>query len=133
VKQTRDSSQGKSTDTSQEGWLDPENEIQNHLPSNLTLMSGGGVVPAGMYEYGSHYDTQYRRHIEDNQRMQQKQTEEEQYKRGTMIHQPNSLDSLDGEAALPFDPVPIRYESENMGPEAMSTRAEDPNTNISYR
>ena len=30
---------------------------------------------------------------------------------GVMVHQPNSLDSLDGEPSLPFDPVPIRYES----------------------
>ena len=30
---------------------------------------------------------------------------------GVMVHQPNSLDSLDGEPSLPFDPVPIRYDS----------------------
>ena len=28
-----------------------------------------------------------------------------------MVHQPNSLDSLDGEAPLPFDPVPVRFDS----------------------
>ena len=28
-----------------------------------------------------------------------------------MVHQPNSLDSLDAEAPLPFDPVPVRFES----------------------
>ena len=28
-----------------------------------------------------------------------------------MVHQPNSLDSLDGEAPLPFDPVPIRFDT----------------------
>ena len=36
-----------------------------------------------------------------------------------MIHQPNSLDSVDGEPPLPFDPVPVRLdtgeENENLG------------------
>ena len=36
-----------------------------------------------------------------------------------MIHQPNSLDSVDGEPPLPFDPVPVRLdtgeEKENLG------------------
>ena len=28
-----------------------------------------------------------------------------------MIHQPNSLDSVDGEPPLPFDPVPVRLDT----------------------
>ena len=82
VKQTRDSSQGKSTDTSQEGWLEAKHENPNHLPGNLTLMSGGGVIASGMHEFGSPYDGQYRRQVEENHRMQQQQAEQEQYKRG---------------------------------------------------
>ena len=78
VKQTRDSSHGKSTDTSQEGWLEAKHENPNQFPGNLTLMSGGGVMASEMYEFGSPYDTQYIRQVEDNQRMQQQKTEQEQ-------------------------------------------------------
>ena len=28
-----------------------------------------------------------------------------------MIHQPNSLDSVDGEPPLPFDPIPVRLDT----------------------
>ena len=38
-----------------------------------------------------------------------------------MIHQPNSLDSVDGEPPLPFDPIPVRLDT---GEE----REEDQNT-----
>ena len=46
-----------------------------------------------------------------------------------MVHQPNSLDSLDGEAALPFDPVPVRYESSPGDPGGLLPRI-DEQTNI---
>jgi len=128
VKLVRDNSQGKSTDTSQEGWLEPEHDIPNNLPGNLTLLSGGGVMTQGMYEYGARYENQYRKQVDENQRLQQQQVEQEQIKRGPMVHQPNSLDSLDGEAPLPFDPVPIRFDSETIGAEAMLIRPEDPKT-----
>ena len=84
VKQTRDSSQGKITDTSQERLLESKRENPNPLPVNLTLMSGGGVMASGMHEFGSHYDSQYSRQVEDNQRMQQQQAEQQQYKRGKL-------------------------------------------------
>ena len=48
---------------------------------------------------------------------------------GMMVHQPNSLDSLDGEAALPFDPVPVRYESSPGDPGGLLPRI-DEQTNI---
>ena len=32
------------------------------------------------------------------------------YRRAAMVHQPNSLDSVDGEP-LPFDPVPVRFDA----------------------
>jgi len=129
LKLVRDNSQGKSTDTSQEGWLEPEHDI---LPGNLTLLSGGGVMAQGMYEYGARYENQCRKQVDDNQRLQQQQVEQEQIKRGPMVHQPNSLDSLDGEAPLPFDPVPIRFDTENIGAEAMLIRTEDSKTSHQF-
>ena len=94
AKQTRDSSQGKSTDTSQEGWLEAEHENPNQLPGNITLMSGGEVMSSGMHEFGSQYDTQYKRQVEDKQRMQQQKAEQEQYKRGAHnVHNQFNLQS----------------------------------------
>ena len=46
-----------------------------------------------------------------------------------MVHQPNSLDSLEGEAPLPFDSVPIRYESSPGEPGGLLPRL-DQQTNI---
>jgi hypothetical protein len=133
VKQIRDNSQGKSTDTSQEGWLDQEDDIPDHLPGHMALISGGGVMVPGMYDFGSPYHSQYRKQGDEDHRIQKQKAEQEQNKRGPMIHQPNSLDSLDGEAPLPFDPVPIRFDSESMGSEVLLTRPEDSRTNPSYR
>jgi len=109
VKLIRDNSQGKSTDTSQEGWLDADTENPNQLPGNLALLTSSGLLQPGMYEFGASFDGQLLRQPEESHQVNQ-----EQYKRGPMVHQPNSLDSLDGEAPLPFDPVPIRFDAENV-------------------
>ena len=126
VKLIRDNSQGKSTDTSQEGWLDADTENPNQLPGNLALLTSSGLLQPGMYEFGASFDGQLLRQPEESHQVNQ-----EQYKRGKiskniyldkkykfymigpMVHQPNSLDSLDGEAPLPFDPVPIRFDAGN--------------------
>lgn len=91
LKLVRDNSQGKSTDTSQEGWLEPEHDI---LPGNLTLLSGGGVMAQGMYEYGARYENQCRKQVDDNQRLQQQQVEQEQIKRGIKIETTKILKSI---------------------------------------
>jgi len=132
AKQTRDSSQGKSTDNSQEGWIEAEHENPNQLPGNPTQVSGGGVMASGLYEFTPTHESQYRRQIDENHIIQLQQAQKQPCKRGTMIHQPNSLDSLDGEAPLPFDPVPVRFDSGTFGPEEMLTRPEDPKPNLNF-
>jgi len=66
-------------------------------PSSLGLMAGGGLVG---YSHYPAYTTppQYRRAPEG-----------QEFRRGEMHHQPNSLDSVEGDA-LPFDSVPIRFD-----------------------
>ena len=78
----RDSSQGKSTDTSQEGWIEAEHENPNQLPGNMTHLSGGRIRAQGLYDIGASYESQYRRQIDENQRIQQQQAQREQRQRG---------------------------------------------------
>lgn len=100
-----------------EAWQEAGHTDPNGLNPNLTLMSsGGGLVrsgqevggysgyPGGVSPY--HTPPQYRRQylgVEGGPQQFQR--------RGEMTHQPNSLDSVEGEVALPFDSVPIRFES----------------------
>merc|ERR1712045_265808 len=99
---------------SMEGWLDTEGPnlallcplIGQHTGTQGTAI---GQSPApGYTEDGAsgQYDQQCRR------------PDMASIRRG-MIHQPNSLDSVDGEPPLPFDPVPVRLdtgeEKENLG------------------
>jgi len=63
-------------------------EVLEGAGGSLGLMTGGGVV--GYSQYTGPYTPPG-------------------FRRGEMHHQPNSLDSVDGDA-LPFDPEPLRYE-----------------------
>ena len=82
---------GRDTDTSQEGaggWLEPPVSYDYSL---------GQYEAVGQTRRGNHH------HLSSSQ--------SNLSWLGVMVHQPNSLDSLDGEPSLPFDPVPIRYDS----------------------
>ena len=121
AKIARDScSQGRSTDNSQEGWLDPD-----PVP-NLAILCQPPVScppigqPAALgYDVGGTVQYEQSIQIKRNDNFRRglfgvwKQKTETEYDNITillgMIHQPNSLDSVDGEP-LPFDTIPVRFE-----------------------
>ena len=107
-----------------------------------TSQEGGGWLEqtALNYDYSlAQYDSQaFRRqqevtHVRRGRttylQLSDHQTDHISTSAGMMVHQPNSLDSLDGEAPLPFDPVPIRYESSPGDPGGLLPRI-DEQTNI---
>jgi len=100
ARQARESEACQQSEVGGSPWAEGGTELRqggDPLSPSLGLMAGGGLVG---YSHYPAYTTppQYRRAPEG-----------QEFRRGEMHHQPNSLDSVEGDA-LPFDSVPIRFD-----------------------